>query len=149
MLKTAFSFITGNASAIFAGAKIFAFIGLAYLAIDTVRDFMADQKAKTEALITANADKVGAQAMAQELKNANILMAQSLEIQKESLAIATKNIALLNEQYAEFRAIKNKEAAVFAEHDVEALTRAKPKMLERLANRATKARFEDLAEALK
>jgi len=127
----------------FSLAKFAAVIGLCAYALVTFNAARNEAADLRDAIITESAAKISSQAEAQELRNAQILLEDALQIQIDSINRANAAIRELNAEYSEYRREADAQIAVFAEHDLEALTNAKPELLERLANRATRQRFDE------
>ena len=87
--------------------------------------------------------RASAQILAMERANANVLLQDALDVQQASLLRARERLGVLNTEFGEYRRVADEEKAVFDEHDFAALTSAKPGLIERLANRATKRQFEE------
>ncbi len=119
------------------GAAVLTY-GLIYL--NALREDRVELQAQ---VLSETVAKVSAQVLAMERANANVLLTDALDVQEASLFRARERLAVLNTEFGEFRRVADEEKAVFDEHDFTALTSAKPELIERLANRATRAQFDE------
>lgn len=135
-----------GAGAIISGVKWAAIIGVVSFALVIYQQNQVDARNMRDSLITVNAEKISNQARAQELENANVVLQSALEITKESAKNARIAIELANYHLAEARIDAQKQRKVFDEHNLSKLANAKPGLIERLSNRATKERFDELED---
>jgi len=133
-------------SAIVSAVKWAAVVGVVTLALVIYQQNQKDARNMRDSLITVNAEKISQQARAQELENANVVLESALQISLESHAASAKAVEELNEQFAEARIESTEQQAVFDDHDLQNLANHRPETIERLSNRATKERFDELED---
>lgn len=126
-------------------AKFAAVIGLVTLALITYRQMEADKQNLRDAVITANAEKVTVQARAQELENANRQLEVALSITEQSIAASNAAIIDLNRarEIAQEEADRQRDVLEDANR-LQLIANRRTSLLERMVNRATKERFNEL-----
>lgn len=133
-----------NPMAILKGSKFFVIAALVGYGLWFVNDYRNDQAAVRDALITANADAVSAKAQAQTFATANAQLEAITETQAEALRQAS---VAMTESAERFRAIEETQQAqteVLEGQRLQNAIRGKRTLVERLANRATKERFDEV-----
>ncbi len=133
-----------GASAIISGVKWAAVLAVITLVVVTYRQQVADARNMRDSLITVNAEKISEQARAQELENANVILQSVLTISLESAEESRIAVEALNEHFAEFRIESDAQKNVFDEHNLQNLANKKRGLIEKLSNKATKERFNEL-----
>lgn len=128
-------------------AKFAAVTGLCAYALVTFNAARQEAADLRDAIITESAAKISSQAEAQALRNAQTLLEDTLQIQIDSINRSRREINALIIEFDDYRQEADAQLAVFEEHDFEGLTNAKPGLIERLANRATKSRFTEFEQA--
>ena len=123
-------------------AKIAAIIGLLSYGLVTLNSYRKDRVELQEQVATELAAKLSAQATAQELQNANILLVDAMRVQEESIKRMEARLETMNQEFTALRQVRESEKAIFDEHEFGRLTKAKPGLIEKLANEATAERFE-------
>lgn len=134
-----------NPMAIVKGAKVFAIVGALSFALYIVNDWRLDQAAQRDALITANATAVSAEARAQAIATANAQLEAVAESQAVALAQAAEAMRESAEQFEEIQRTQLEQKAVL--EDLSQLERAvdgRHTLVVRLANRATRERFDEV-----
>lgn len=139
--------MTMNVSAILNVVKVVGVAVVLTLVLMQMKSCQKEQAQLRQDLIDANADRVSLQARSQELENANNQLESALQITRESVAASNAAIESLNRE----REIAQEEAANQRKvlNDVERLqsiANRRTSLLERMVNRATKERFDELEE---
>ncbi len=111
----------------------------------SVNGFLANERAETQALIDANATSVSAQAEAQTLKTANAQLEAVAAAQSLALEQAGEAMKEAAEQFEAIQRTQLEQKAVL--EDLSKLERAvdgRHTLVVRLANRATRERFDEV-----
>jgi hypothetical protein len=133
-----------NPLAILKGAKIFLIIGAVIFATSVLKSCESNRVAERDAAIVANAEKVTAQANASALAIAN---AQLDAINREtlrSLEIATKAQQELATRFGEIQKGQAEQKALLEGDRLQKAVRGKRELVEKMANRATMERFNEV-----
>jgi hypothetical protein len=126
------------------GAKIFVIVAVLGYGMSVLKGCEANRVAERDAAIVANAEKVTAQANASALAIAN---AQLDAINREtlrSLEIATKAQQELATRFSEIQKGQAEQKAVLEGDRLQKAVRGKRELVEKMANRATMERFNEV-----
>lgn len=132
--------------AILKGSKFFIIAGLAAFALLAINDYRKDQQAERDALIELNAEKVSAEARAQTLDMANTQLRAVNDAQTKALAAMAKAQADLEKKFVEIQKTQAEQKALLEGDRLNRAVRGKRELVERLSNRATKERFDEVEE---
>lgn len=135
-----------NPMMILKGAKLFAIIGVVAFALYQINDFRKQEQAETDALITANATAVSAEAKAQVLATANAQLREISKAQTEALRLAAEAQAAMQSEFAEIKKTQLEQKALLEGDRLANAVRGKRELVERLSNRATRERFDEVEE---
>lgn len=127
------------------GLKWAAILAIVSFGMKIGNDFLTDARNQRNALIEANAEKVSAQARNQELSNANTLLEDAIRITQESVRASSEAITELKKQNAEAQAAAAAQKSVLTDVErLQTLANARTSLIEKMVNRATKERFDEL-----
>lgn len=135
-----------NPMMILKGAKWFAIAGLAAFVLYQFNAFVKSERAETDALITANATAVSAQARAQALATANAQLEAVNRAQTDALLKAAEAQEELRQEFAEMRKTQLEQKELLEGDRLNRAVRGKREWVERLSNRATRERFDEVEE---
>ena len=124
--------------------KGIAILAIVTLTLTTVRGCMKDQQAMRDALVEETAAKINAQARAETLQHANQQLQAFIETQAESLKVAIETREQLDRQFNEIRTEQLAQKQVLEGDRLSRAISGKRELVERLANRATKERFDEV-----
>ena len=133
-----------NPMAILKGSKFFVIAALVGYGLWFVNDWRQDQAAQRDALITANADAVSAKAQTQAFATANAQLEAIAETQAEALVAASAAMQESAEQFQEIQRVQQEQSAVLEGNRLNNAIRGKRELVERLSNRATRERFDEV-----
>ena len=133
-----------NPMSILKGAKVFLILGVISYGLITVNSFMKDQRALRDSVITVNAEKVSAQAQAQELANANVLLEAKAEIEARFRADTQRELEELNETFTQIRLEQSTQTQILEGTRLQNAMDKRHTLVVRLANRATRKRFDEV-----
>jgi len=132
-------------TAIITAAKWGAVLAVMTLALVTYRQMKEDERNMRDTLIQTNAEKISAQARSQELTNANVALEAALKITHESQRIADAAILELKRKNEIAQEEADHQRQVLADvSQLQLVATGRTKLLEKMVNRATKARFDEL-----
>lgn len=120
--------------------------GVVAFGLYIANDFRKDQQAKTDALITANATAVSAEARAQTLRTANAQLEAISKAQTEALRLAQEAMRESAERFQEIERNQREQTALLEGNRLNEAVRGKRELVERLSNRATRERFDEVEE---
>ena len=126
------------------GLKMFAILGVLMYGLTMVNDFRKDQQAKTDALITANADAVSAKARTQVLATANAQLEAVSKTQAEALRLSAIAMARSAEQFKEISVAQEEQTRVLEGNRLADAIRGRRDLVELLSNKATRERFDEV-----
>jgi hypothetical protein len=135
-----------NPLMILKGAKVFLIAGVVLYGLTMVNDYRKDQQNKTDALITANATAVSAEARAQTLVIANAQLEAITSAQSE--AIKRSSIAM-EESASRFKKIQEtqeKQSRLLEGTRLNEAIRNKRGLIVRFSNKATRDRFDEVQD---
>ena len=135
-----------NPLMILKGAKWFAIAGLVAFALYQLNDYRKTEQAETDALITANATAVSAEAKAQALATANAQLEAVNRTTTEALLKAVEKQEELREEFNKFRKTQLEQKELLEGDRLNRAIRGKREWVERLSNRATRERFDEVEE---
>lgn len=127
-------------------SKFFVIAGVLGYGLYIVNDFRLDQQAKTDALITANATAVSAEARAQTLTTANAQLEAISKAQTEALRQAAAAMEESAERFREIEQNQQEQKALLEGNRLNEAIRGKRELVERLSNRATRERFDEVEQ---
>lgn len=133
-----------NPMAILKGSKFFIIAALVAYALWFVNDYRQDQNAQRDALITANATAVSAEAKMQVIATANAQLEAITESQAKALVAAS---AAMEESAERFQAIEQNQQdqkALLEGNRLNEAVRGKRTLVQKLANDATRERFDEV-----
>ena len=133
-----------NPLTILKSAKVFVIAGVVLFGLMMVNSFLKNERAETDALITANATAVSAEARAQTLATANAQLEAIAEAQAEALRQASVAMEEPAERFQAIEETQREQTAVLEGQRLQNAIRGKRTLVERLANRATKERFDEV-----
>lgn len=136
-----------NPLMILKGAKVFLILGVITFGLTMVNGFMKDQRNLRDSVITVNAEKVSAQAHAQTLATANAQLKKIAETEKRFRKETQAALFQLNETFTEIRLEQHRQTEVLQGDRLSTLANSrKQNLIERLSNKATRARFDEVEE---
>lgn len=130
--------------AILKGSKFFIIAALVAYGLWFVNDYRNDQQEQRDALITANADAVSAKAQTQAFATANAQLEALAETQAEALVAASAAMEESAEQFQEIRRVQEEQSQMLEGNRLNNAIRGKRTLVERLSNRATRERFDEV-----
>jgi hypothetical protein len=133
-----------NPMAILKGSKFFIIAALVSYGLWFVHDYRKDQIEQRDALITANATAVSAEARAQAIAIANAQLEAVNKAQTEALLAAAKAQEEMAEKFADIQKTQIEQKALLEGDRLQNAVRGKRELVERLANRATRERFDEV-----
>jgi len=126
------------------GAKVFVIAGIVFYAFTVLKTCEENRVAERDGAIVANAEKVTAQANAADLATANAQLAAIAKAQADALTAAAKARAVTDSQFLEIRKTQAEQKAVLEGNKLNRVVRENPEAVERLANKATRERFDEV-----
>ena len=134
-----------NPLAILKGAKVFLIIGVVIATLAFLNKCEDTRVLERDAAITANAEKVSAQANAAALAIANAQMLAMAEATAASLQAATEARAVIDGQFAEIRKNQQEQKALLEDNKLNRVLAGRGReRVERLMNKATRERFDEV-----
>jgi len=134
-----------NPLLILKGAKVFLIIGVAIATLSFLNKCEDTRVAERDAAITANAEKVSAQAHAAALKISNDQMLAMAEATAASLQAAAEARAVIDTQFAEIQNTQQEQKVLLEGNKLNRVVSGRGReRVERLANRATRERFDEV-----
>jgi hypothetical protein len=128
------------------GSKFFIIAALVAYGLWFVNDYRKDQQAERDALITANAERVSAEARAQTINIANQQLRAVNKAQTEALLAAAKAQEEMAVQFSEIQKTQQEQKALLEGDRLQKAVRGKRELVERLSNRATRERFDEVED---
>lgn len=135
-----------NPLMILKGAKVFIIAGVILYGLMMVNNFRKDEQAETDALLTANAERVSALAHAQTLATANAQLEAITNAQAESIKQSAAAMAKSAEHFEAIERNQEEQKRLLEGKRLNNAVRGKRELVERLANRATKERFREVEQ---
>lgn len=136
-----------NPLMILKGAKVFLILGVITFGLTMVNGFMKDQRNMRDSVIAVNAEKISAQAHAQTLAIANAQLILRAKIEKSFREETQASLNKLNETFTAIRLEQHKQTEVLQGDRLSTLANSrKQNLIERLSNKATRARFDAVEE---
>lgn len=124
---------------------MFLILGVISYGLLTANSFMKDQRNLRDAAITANAEKVSAQARAQTLVNANVQLEAIVETERRFRAETEEALNELNDIFTETRREQSQQTQALERYRLSPLaTSEEQDRIERLSNLAMAARFREV-----
>ena len=133
-----------NPLAILKGAKVFLIIGVVIATLSFLNKCEDTRVAERDAAITANAEKVSAQANAAALTIANAQMLAMAEATAASLQAAAEARAVIDAQFQEIRKNQNEQKALLEGNRLNTLVKSKRSLILLRVNKATRERFDEV-----
>jgi hypothetical protein len=133
-----------NPLMILKGMKVFVIAGVLLYGLTMVNDYRKDQQAKTDALITANAKAVSAEARAQTIAIANAQLEAITEAQSQALIAASEARSQIDEQFKQIQKTQNEQKSLLESNRLNEAVKGKRTLIVLRANRATKERFDEV-----
>ncbi len=134
-----------NPLSILKGAKVFLIIGVAIATLSFLNKCENTRVLERDAAITANAEKVSAQANAAALTIANGQMLAMAEATAASLQAAQEARAIIDAQFQEIRKTQAEQKAVLEGNKLNRVLAGRGReRVERLMNKATRERFDEV-----
>ena len=134
-----------NPLAILKGAKVFLIIGVAMATLAFLNKCEDTRVLERDAAITANAEKVSAQANAAALTISNAQMLAMAEATAASLQAAAEARAVIDGQFAEIRKNQQEQKALLEDNKLNRVLAGRGReRVERLMNKATRERFDEV-----
>ena len=134
-----------NPLAILKGAKVFLIIGVVIATLAFLNKCEDTRVLERDAAITANAEKVSAQANAAALAIANAQMLAMAEATTASLQAAAEARAVIDEQFAAIQKTQNEQKALLEGNKLNRVLSGRGReRVERLMNKATRERFDEV-----
>lgn len=133
-----------NPMMILKGSKFFIIAALVAYGLWFINDYRKDQQEQRDALITANATAVSAEARAQAIATANAQLEAVSRAQTEALLAAAVAQEEMAKEFAEIKKTQIEQKALLEGDRLQNAVRGKRELVERLANRATRERFDEV-----
>ena len=134
-----------NPLSILKGAKVFMIIGLATATLVFLNKCEDTRVVERNAAITANAEKVSAQANAAALAISNAQMLAMAEATAASLQAAAEARAVIDGQFAEIQKTQQEQKALLEDNKLNRVLSGRGReRVERLMNKATRERFDEV-----
>ena len=134
-----------NPLAILKGAKVFLIIGVAMATLAFLNKCEDTRVLERDAAITANAEKVSAQANAAALTISNAQMLAMAEATAASLQAAAEARAVIDGQFAEIQKTQQEQKALLEDNKLNRVLSGRGReRVERLMNKATRERFDEV-----
>ncbi len=134
-----------NPLAILKGAKVFLIIGLAIATLAFLSKCEDTRVLERNAAITANAEKVSAQANAAALATSNAQMLAMAQATAASLQAATEARIIIDAEFQEIQKTQREQIAVLEDNKLNRLLSGRGReRVEALMNRATRARADEI-----
>ena len=136
-----------NPLAILKGAKIFLIIGVVIATLAFLNKCEDTRVLERDAAITANAEKVSAQANAAALATANAQMLAMAEATTASLEAAAKARVQIDAEFQEIQKTQREQISVLESNKLNRVLYGRGReRVERLMNKATRERFDEVEE---
>lgn len=135
-----------NPLAILKGAKIFLIIGAVIFLTSTLKTCEANRVAERDATIVANAEKVTAQANAATLATANAQLEAITRERDAALAAAEEARVQIDSQFRVIEKVQQEQKALLEGNRLNEAIRGKRTLVQNLANRATRERFDEVEQ---
>ncbi len=133
-----------NPVSILKGVKVFLILGVISFGLIMVNSFLKDQREVRNSLITANAEKVSAQARAEVFAHANLQLEARIDTQDKLAAATQDSLENLNEDFTAIRIEQARQTVVLEGDRLSRLIDKKQELIKRLSNKATRARFDEV-----
>jgi len=133
-----------NPMSILKAAKPYLILGVISFGLIMVSVYLKDQRELRNSLITANAEKVSAQARAEVYAHANIQLEARIDMQEELAVARQESLENLNETFTAIRLEQAQQTEVLEGDRLSRLIGKKQELIERLSNKATRARFDEV-----
>lgn len=127
-------------------AKVFVIAGIIMYALTVVKSCEENRVAERDAAIAANADKVTAQANAADLATANAQLEAIAKAQANALTEAAKARGRIDSQFSEIQKTQAEQKSILEGNQLNRVVRSNPEAVERLANKATRERFDEVEQ---
>lgn len=133
-----------NPLAILKGAKVFLIIGVVIATLTFMNKCEDTRVAERDAAIAANAEKVSAQANAAALATANAQLEAMVKTTAAALQASAEARTMIDAQFTDIRKTQNEQKSLLENNRLNRAVRGKRELVERLANRATRKRFDEV-----
>ncbi len=134
-----------NPLAILKGAKVFLIIGAAIFLTSTLKTCEKNRVAERDAAITANAEKVSAQANAAALATANAQLEAIATATAAALVAAAEARVAIDDRFIEIQKTQQEQKAILEDSRLDKLISGRKKSLVLLrVNKATRERFDEV-----
>lgn len=133
-----------NPLAILKGAKIFLIIGAVIFLTTVLKTCEANRVAERDAAITANAEKVSAQANAANLATANKQLEAVAKAQSEAMVAAAQARENIDAQFKAIEKLQQSQKALLEGDRLSKAIKKKRSLVIIRANEATRERFDDV-----
>ncbi len=135
-----------NPLAILKGAKIFLIIGVLAFGLMVLNTCEKNRVAERDAAITANAEKVSAQANAAALATANAQLEAIARATAAALEAAAKARVEIDTRFVEIQKTQNEQKSLLESNRLNALVKRKRSLILLRVNKATRERFDEVEE---
>lgn len=133
-----------NPMMIVKGLKLFAIVAVLGYGLSTLKGCEANRVAERDATIVANADKVSAQANAANLAIANAQLEAITKQRDEAQRQADLAMEAAQERVREVKKLQAEQKALLEGNKLNEAVRNNRELVERMANRATRERFDEV-----
>ena len=133
-----------NPLMILKGAKVFVIVAVLAYGLTVLKGCEANRVAERDAAIAANAEKVSAQANAAALATANAQLEALAHATASALQAAAEARIKTDSEFIEIRKAQQEQKALLEGNKLNRAVGGKRELVERLANRATRERFDEV-----
>ena len=133
-----------NPLMILKGAKVFVIVAVVAYSLSVLKGCEANRVAERDATIVANAEKVSAQANAANLAIANQQLEAITKQRNEAQALAEDAQRLSAARVLEVKKLQAEQKELLEGNRLNEAVRNKRELVERMANRATRERFDEV-----
>ena len=133
-----------NPLMILKGAKVFLIIGAVVFLTATLKTCENNRVAERDAAITANAEKVSAQANAAALATANAQLEAIAKATAAALEAAAEARVEIDARFVAIQKTQQEQKSLLENNRLNVLLRDKRGLILRLANKATRERFDEV-----
>ncbi len=133
-----------NPLMILKGAKVFVIVAVMAFGLTVLKTCEKNRVAERDAAITANAEKVSAQANAANLDIANQQLQVIAEAQANALEAAAAARVKIDTEFQEIRQVQNEQKSLLEGNRLNNAVAGRRELIESLANKATRERFDEV-----
>jgi len=133
-----------NPLAILKGAKVFLIIGVVIATLAFLNKCEDTRVLERDAAITANAEKVSAQANAAALATANAQLEAMAKATAAALQAAAEARVKIDSQFAAIQKTQTEQKALLEDNRLNALVKKKRSLILLRVNKATRERFDEV-----